>query len=69
MPKNVHVMRYLSYLQWKLNLETSLLHRQWKESSGNNVTSAVYIANVSSLHTSENMDFEKNCVAPGHFTV
>ena len=69
MPKNVHVMRYLSYLQRKLNLETSLLHRQWKESSGNNVTSAVDIANVSSLQTSENMDFEKNCVAPGHFTV
>lgn len=39
MPKNVHVMRYLSYLQWKLNLETSLLHRQWKESSGNNLSS------------------------------
>ena len=31
--------------------------------------SAVHIANLSSLHTSENMDCEKNCVAPGHFTV
>ena len=71
-PKFWCLKTYIWWGTYRICNESKIWRRVYCTASEKKVvetTSAVYIANVSSLHTSENMDFEKNCVASGHFTV